>query len=984
MVISMMIVEQYLALTKDLVVNYGDLSIVLLQVGSFYEMYGLVEKGSTLLVGSRISHVAMECDLLVAKKSQVIIPSHPLPSTEHQVHMAGFGLPQLDKYVRRFASLNYTVAIYDQKEKVPGEIVRVLREIISPGTFVEVANNCLTNNAMCISLSGKRGELVSASVAVFDMVTGENRVEVVAPLGSSAGSVLDNLDRVIAIASPIEVLFVSTSFDLEWLSKSARSLGLSDRKLHLIGSDSVDARKDKLKCAAKQTHQRDVLVQCYSGLTNDVVGGLMREVDGDLTALVLLIDFVREHNGDLIRGLTTPMIKHSMGILQMSTHSLSQLNILSNDGRKGKKLSSVADLVDCSITKQGSRSIRERLFRPSSNATVINERLELASSWSIEAKWRLLRNGLVGVGDLQRVHRLCTIGKLQAGHVSQMKDWLGKTADLKVRWESNPSPGSFEDLGGSLGCIVDSFVSKFAYEKCAGMPRPTLDRLLKIKASDVMLFNEGVDADCDECYDDLCKAEGEMNAIVEKCNLVLQQSGEKRTKRHATLVQPKPMCDVVGKEGPYISGTKRRLAIVALYFSKKKIGVVGTVSVCNLPGSRSIYVLKSNYLDSLSKRTWELQKKLAGAVITKWHQLCEVFSSMGPHIDLISGFVSACDIVQNTCYVGEKYGYCKPVVEEGPTSCLEFKDLRHPLVEIINREELYVPNDVSLGSGSDVMLLYGTNAVGKSSLIKSIGICVCLAQAGMFVPCTKATITPYTTLFTRILGNDDLFRGLSTFAVEMSELRTILAGADARSLVIGDELCSGTETSSATAIFAASVEAIHNARSSAVFATHFHEIAGYPEIKSLSRLCVSHMAVVFDEISAALVYDRKLRNGAGNNMYGLEVCKALGLPDEFLLRAHDLRNKNSRNQTDAFELKASRYNRGRLRTHCEVCGQASSEVHHLIHQANAVKGKIGAASVHHCANLLNVCETCHNAFHKTGVEHRKARRVDGGITLLKA
>jgi DNA mismatch repair protein MutS len=981
----MMIVEQYIALSKDLVEKYGNLSIVLLQVGSFYEMYGLAEEGSDVLVGSRIRHVAMECDLLIAKKAQTIIPLHPLPCTKHQVHMAGFGLPQLDKYVRRFASLNYTIAIYDQKERVPGEIVRELREIISPGTFVEVASNCLTNNAMCISLSGKSGKLVSASVAVFDMVTGENRVEVVAPHGSSEGSILDNLDRVTAIASPIEILFVSTSFDLEWLSKCARSLGLSQRKLHIIGSDSAEARTAKLKCAAKQTYQRDVLVQCYSGLTNDVVGGLMREVDGDLTALVMLIDFVREHNGDLIRGLTVPVIKHSRGILQMSTHSLSQLNILSIDGHKGKKLSSVADLVDCSVTKQGSRSIRERLFRPLSSVADINERLELASSWRTEDKWRTLRDGLVGIGDFQRVHRLCTIGKLQAGHVSQMKVWLGKTLALKVNWEANCSTERFENLGDSLKLVADGFVSKFADEKCAGMRRPTLDRLLKISAADVMLFNKGVDADCDAYYTDLCNAVRELNDTVEACNQVLQQSGEKRTKRQNTLIQSKPMCVVVDKEGPYICGTKRRLDIIAAFVQKGGFVdcVGGSLSVCNLPGSRSTYVLKSDYLDSLSKKTWDLQKRLAGAVMRKWDELCGLLSSLATHTALISSFVSACDIVQNTCYVAETYGYCKPSIEEGNTSCMILKDLRHPLVERINREELYVPNDVSLGVESDVMLLYGTNAVGKSSLIKSIGVCVCLAQAGMYVPCSEATITPYTALFTRILGNDDLFRGLSTFAVEMSELRTILAGADDNSLIIGDELCSGTETSSATAIFATSVEAMHNSRSSAVFATHFHEIASYPEIKALSRLCVSHMAVVFDEACAALVYDRKLRPGAGNNMYGLEVCRALGLPDQFLLRAHELRKKNAINRHDSFQLKPSRYNRSRMRTHCEVCGDASSEVHHLIHQVSAVEGKIGSASIHHCANLLNVCEDCHNVFHKTGAEHRKARRVDGGITLLK-
>ena len=108
------------------------------------------------------------------------------------------------------------------------------------------------------------------------------------------------------------------------------------------------------------------------------------------------------------------------------------------------------------------------------------------------------------------------------------------------------------------------------------------------------------------------------------------------------------------------------------------------------------------------------------------------------------------------------------------TAFFEAKDLRHPLIEHLQKSEIYVPNDISLGSDNYGTLLFGTNAVGKSSLIRSIGIAIVLAQSGMFVPCSSFVYRPYMQLFTRILGNDNIFKGLSTFAVEMSELRTIL------------------------------------------------------------------------------------------------------------------------------------------------------------------------------------------------------------------
>ena len=137
--------------------------------------------------------------------------------------------------------------------------------------------------------------------------------------------------------------------------------------------------------------------------------------------------------------------------------------------------------------------------------------------------------------------------------------------------------------------------------------------------------------------------------------------------------------------------------------------------------------------------------------------------------------------------------------------------------------------------GRSGILLYGTNAVGKTSLIRALGIAVIMAQSGLFVPCSQFTFKPYNYIFTRILGNDNIFKGLSTFAVEMSELRTILKSANSNSLILGDELCSGTETTSALSIFVASLERLHTLESTFLFATHFHEVLDYEEVKNLNK-----------------------------------------------------------------------------------------------------------------------------------------------------
>ena len=277
----------------------------------------------------------------------------------------------------------------------------------------------------------------------------------------------------------------------------------------------------------------------------------------------------------------------------------------------------------------------------------------------------------------------------------------------------------------------------------------------------------------------------------------------------------------------------------------------------------------------------------------------------------IIDFATTVDLLYTKAKIAKKYNYCKPSIStpKSGKSFLCAKALRHCLIENIQQNELYVANDIVFGDGvQDGILLYGTNAVGKTSFIKSIGVALIMAQAGLFVPASSFVYYPYTCLFTRILGNDNIFKGLSTFAVEMSELRTILKEADERSLILGDELCSGTESISAISIFVAGIEKLHEKKTSFIFATHLHEIIDYEEVRTMERMKIKHMAVIFDREKDILVYDRKLRDGAGDNMYGLEVCKSLHLPFEFLERANNLSLKYFTDANKILSLGTSHFN----------------------------------------------------------------------------
>jgi DNA mismatch repair protein MutS len=375
---------------------------------------------------------------------------------------------------------------------------------------------------------------------------------------------------------------------------------------------------------------------------------------------------------------------------------------------------------------------------------------------------------------------------------------------------------------------------------------------------------------------------------------------------------------------------------------------------------------------------------LKDLITSVYNKFVNNFEQYACKLESIINFVTLIDILYTKTSIAKKYNYCKPNIVKSDKSFVDAKKLRHCLIERFQSNELYVSNDVALGNNdTDGVLLYGTNAVGKTTIIRALGISIIMAQAGLFVPCSEFNFKPYKYIFTRIIGNDNIFKGLSTFAVEMSELRTILRLSDENSLILGDELCSGTETQSAISIFVAGIQKLHKCRSSFIFATHLHEIIDYNEISSLESVKLKHMSVVFDKELDKLVYDRKLKDGPGNSMYGLEVCKSLNLPQDFLDAAYEIRMKYHPEGASVLSLKTSRYNSKKIVGMCEKCKEnVGKEVHHLQYQKDAdVNGVIiNTDDVLHkntLANLLTLCEACHDEIHKKNTRLKKVKTTKG-------
>jgi len=354
--------------------------------------------------------------------------------------------------------------------------------------------------------------------------------------------------------------------------------------------------------------------------------------------------------------------------------------------------------------------------------------------------------------------------------------------------------------------------------------------------------------------------------------------------------------------------------------------------------------------------------------------LTYITNKFGDLFDKLSSYVTNIDYIQSNASTAIKYAYVKPTITNDATSYVEVRNLRHPIVERII-DYAYVPHSITLGREQNGILIYGLNASGKSVLMKAIGLSVIMAQCGMYVPATHFEFTPYDSIYTRITGNDNIFKGQSSFTLEMTELNAILKRSTNRTLVIGDEVCRGTEHISGNAIVASTVITLASVKATFIFATHLHELVHLEKIKALSNVKAYHLTVDFDPKSDSLIYDRRLKEGSGDKVYGILVAKYIIQNPEFMDLALSIKNELNQNFSSMISGKTSRYNSKLFVYKCELCQKndvqseiSSLQTHHINFQSNCDEEGRVKGSEHiqknSLSNLIVICESCHQKVHR--------------------
>ena len=309
------------------------------------------------------------------------------------------------------------------------------------------------------------------------------------------------------------------------------------------------------------------------------------------------------------------------------------------------------------------------------------------------------------------------------------------------------------------------------------------------------------------------------------------------------------------------------------------------------------YFVRRQTLTNAERFTTDRLKELEGTILgaedrlfsLEYDLFCQVRDTAGAQVEKIQQTAKAIallDVLISLSTVATRHNYVKPKINE--RGVIHIKNGRHPVVEQMMRDDMFVSNDTYLDNGKNrISIITGPNMAGKSTYMRQTALITLMAQIGSFVPADEANIGLCDRIFTRVGASDDLASGQSTFMVEMTEVANILRNATRNSLLILDEIGRGTSTFDGLSIAWAVVEYISNTKTlgaKTLFATHYHELTELEgAISGVNNYCIA-----VKEQGDNIVFLRKIVKGGADKSYGIQVAKLAGVPEQVITRAKEL------------------------------------------------------------------------------------------------
>ncbi len=937
-----LLTEIYFDLQRYFENRYGKDTLVFMEIGSFFEVYEVNNDDMQLGKAKEISELL---NIQLTRKNKSIIensPQNPL--------LAGVPSVSVERYLNRIIqSKKYTIILVKQKGEPP-HVKRYISSIISPGTNFDYINEPTENNIASIIIDKNLG-IYSVGYSAIDVTTGKTMVNEIHSTSDDKTFALDELFNLLQTYQTSELLvtLLSNDIDKEWI---LNYLEIKNNYHYTFNS-----------CRLKVNYQNELFKSIYNieSILSPIEYLDLERYPYASEALALLCDFIIEHDEVLLEKMYKPKFLSAERFVYLGNNALEQLEVISRDTSKKTVLS----LIGQTSTAIGKRVLKERLLNPICDIKILEQRYSLIEK--LMQNYKVYENNLKQIYDLERILRRIKLKKLHPFELNYLYISMESVRDV-ITQEKKDGIVFEEDLFNHIDDFIKMIDGTYELDLCAKVAR------VQIREN---FFKEGV-------YPLIDTLEKEQREELYKIEIIAKHINSLFSDKKGEFAT----VGFLDSEGYFISMTKNRFAMIEEEFFKNYIKLddkhyfFRDFSIKKLKNSVKIY---STLFDEISSVYIANQVKMISLVKQRYDESLEVIDKRySTLLESIITHIGGLDVAISSASVAKRYNYTKPkLLQKTDTPVFVAKELRHPIIESREENGIYIPNDIEFDKRQRGILLYGINSSGKSSLMKSIGISVVLAQAGFFVPAKELKFSIFDKLFTRIVSSDNLYKGLSTFAVEMLELKNIFNRSDQHSLVLGDEICHGTETGSALAIVASAVRKLVKLESFFIFATHLHHLISLKEIESLKELRFLHLGVNYDEKTDSLIYDRKLKNGSGSSLYGLEFAKSLHLDREFLDEAYNIRKQltNDFSQTETLKKKkTSKYNKNLYVTKCALCDKPVDDVHHITPQSLFEYDDIHFQK-NHKYNLIPLCKEHHKKVHEGKIVISGFIMTESGLKL---
>ena len=954
-----LLTQSYFELQKYFEEKYGRDTVVFMEIGTFFEVYEINNDEQQI---GKAKEMAELLNIQLTKKNKNIIEN-----SEKNPLLAGVPAVSFERYLSRLiAEQKYTIIVVKQKGNPP-KISRYISQIVSPGTnFEHIIDN--DDNYIVSLLVDKHRGIYTVGYSAIDVTTGKTFLYETHGTSEDPSYALDEVFNLLNIYRTSEIVI---SF-LDGVDDQRYVMNYLEIPEHY--HYSVNNSRPKIE------FQNELFREVYQirSLLSPIEHLDLERSPMITESLAILIHFVIEHDIHIVQKLNRPTIIDNRRFMYLGNNALEQLGIISKD----RKEFTLLKMLDRSSTAIGRRLLKERLLNPIMERDELERRYNLIER--VSSHIRFLDETMRGIYDIERLARRLSLGRLHPFEMNHIYESMLNVKELMLYVKKNKIQKT---------PFHESEIEEFLRDITKSIDLDVSRRFTNNTVDENFLMS-GVD----ESIDTLVKENSVMlvafEDIISKIEGMLLDVNAGSANKLVTL-------GLLEKEGYYISLSKNRFSMIESLF--KKDDEFSKFNVKKLTNSVKI---TSEFTDTLSDRIMKNRRKIVTLVKERYIQLQALFERRYSLLfDRVISYVADLDVGVSSSKVAQDYKHSRPMIVDvrDDENFMQIMQLRHPLIEIQERGGIYVPNDVVMGNrdymdlphpttvmldvevhdGHNIngVLLYGINSSGKSSLMKSIGISVLMAQSGFFVSAAVMKFSIFNSLFTRIVSKDNLAKGLSTFAVEMLEMKNIFNRSNVRSLVLGDEISHGTETLSGVAIVASAIKKLSDTRCLFLFATHLHQLSTMPEITTLDNVVDLHLSVEYDEEKDTLVFNRVLQSGSGSSIYGLEFAKSLHMDSEFLQTANKIR-KRLANDFDELELlvkkKKSKYNKELYVTKCIICGGVAEDVHHISQRSLADKaGFIGHFHQDNKHNLVPLCKEHHKEIHEGKI------KVEGFVMTLK-